>query len=201
MAGRVYPLWAVGLSIGRSSDRRAGEPWGLGRRELGCWERATTPITTTLRLGGDVTQANLTTNGTRNWDWAIYSQGTVDILEWLSLIAGLGYTEEKKGADFSVQAILPVEGESMTQPASAIHTAWTPMATLALTPPEDMMSGAPLDHLMGYFTFSRGFRGGGFNAVLNPSLGTLTPFEPENPSTTHWSFRRTWSCRNGFPGT
>ena len=33
---------------------------------------------------------------------------------------------------------------------------------------------------MGYFTYSRGFKGGGFNAAINPSPGAqLEPFDPE----------------------
>ncbi len=146
---------------------------------FGFWEAGDVPTNTTLLLGGAVLQSNTSRSQTHNWDWAIYSQGTIDILEWMSLTAGLRYTEEKKGNDFSIEPVLPVPGPPVVQPASAIFTAWTPMATLALTLPEDLMSDAPIDHLMGYFTYSKGFRGGGFNAVLNASVDSLTPFEPE----------------------
>ena len=32
-----------------------------------------------------------------NWSWALYTQGTVDVTEWLSLTAGVRYTQDKKG--------------------------------------------------------------------------------------------------------
>ena len=55
------------------------------------------------------------------------------------------------------------------------------MASIALTAPEEWFDDIRLDHLMGYFTYSQGFKGGGFNATINPSAGgnQLAPFEPE----------------------
>ncbi len=146
---------------------------------FGFWERADVPTNTTALLSGAVLQSSTTRSQTRNWDWAIYSQGTIDLLEWMSLTGGLRYTEEKKGNDFSVEAVLPVPGPPQEQAASAIFTAWTPMASLALTLPEDILDDAPIEHLMGYFSYSNGFRGGGFNAVLNNSVDALASFEPE----------------------
>lgn len=113
-----------------------------------------------------------------NWNWALYTQATVDATDWLSLTAGVRYTEEKKGVraqNFTV----PSDEPSNDIPGSAIFSAWTPMASVAAFAPDDWLDTARLDHLMGYFTYSRGFRGGGFNAVINPIIDSLDQFEPE----------------------
>ena len=40
------------------------------------------------------------------------------------------------------------------------------MASIAFEAPEDLLDEVSLDHLLAYFTYARGFKGGGFNAVL-----------------------------------
>mgnify|MGYP006176591253 CR=1 FL=1 len=55
------------------------------------------------------------------------------------------------------------------------------MATLTATLPEELQP-EPLDHLMGYFTFSQGFKGGGFNARAGSGFDPNEPlptFDPE----------------------
>lgn len=113
-----------------------------------------------------------------NWNWALYTQATAELTDWASLTAGVRYTEEKKGltaANFPLGATDP----TVDLGDAAIFTAWTPMATLSLLAPDGWLEPARLDHLMGYFTFSRGFRGGGFNGVINPILENLDRFQPE----------------------
>lgn len=113
-----------------------------------------------------------------NWSWAFFTQATADVTEGLSLTAGVRYTEDKKG--MLVQNI-PVGSDvpSLDLSRSAIYTAWTPTASIAAFAPDSWLETARLDHLMGYFTYARGFRGGGFNGVINPSLTALDQFNPE----------------------
>ena len=126
---------------------------------------------------------------TDNWTWAIFTQGSYDVLDWMQITAGLRYTEDKKGVTSQRYDCVPgPEGTCsgftsfFDKSDSAIFTNWSPMATLALTLPENLMPDS-LDHLMGYFTWSRGFRGGGFNVipVPDPDSGELMlqPFQPE----------------------
>ncbi len=127
---------------------------------------------------------------TDNWTWAIYAQASYDFTDWIQLTGGLRYTEDKKGVTSQQWDCTPGPEntctgytEAINESDSAIFSAWSPMGTLSLTLPEDLMGDAPLDHLMGYFTYSRGFRGGGFNTIPQPDPVTgdlfLQPFDPE----------------------
>lgn len=119
-------------------------------------------------------------NNIDNWTWAPFFQTTYDVLDWMSLTAGLRYTEDKKGAAVVVtDPTNPQLAPTLDTQSSAIFTSWTPMGSIALRAPDDWLDTLSLDHLMGYFSYARGFKGGGFNAVLNPQAQTLDAFEPE----------------------
>lgn len=113
-----------------------------------------------------------------NWTWALFGQATVDLTDWASLTGGVRYTQDKKGLFAETRNPLdPNEPAQQSENNSAVFDAWTPMASLALTVPENWLFDTPVDHLMGYFTYSRGFRGGGFNGLL---LATnASEFQPE----------------------
>jgi iron complex outermembrane receptor protein len=91
------------------------------------------------------------------------------------------WTEEKKGFAKQTLSINPASDEfSIDADESAIFTAWTPMASLSVLAPESVLDAASLDHLLGYFTFARGFKSGGFNGGIqrgDPAL--LIPYQPE----------------------
>ena len=121
-----------------------------------------------------------TNNEIDNWTWAPYAQATWDIVDWLSITGGLRYTEDKKGADvLTTDPTNPAALPDLDRGKSAIFTSWTPMGSIALRAPEDWLDELYLDHLMGYFTYARGFKGGGFNAIFNPLAESLDSFEPE----------------------
>ncbi len=119
-------------------------------------------------------------------DWAFYGQATWSLLEWLSLTGGIRYTSETRGVTRST--IFPL-GESPAATAPVVTSAgsdskdftqWTPMGSLQLLAPEDLLDSMSLDHLMGYFTYAKGFSSGGFNAVVGSTgeVGGLIPFDP-----------------------
>jgi iron complex outermembrane receptor protein len=59
------------------------------------------------------------------------------------------------------------EGDVMCDPepwnGTRYFTNWSPMISLQATMPEDLLLDTPIDHLMGYFQFARGYKTGGFN--------------------------------------
>jgi len=148
---------------------------------FGFWEKADMPFVTysVPTIIPDADPINIESRSrTDNWNWAVYGQGTFDLTEWLSLTGGLRYTREKKGA--SQQTTNRTTGiEDPPYSGSVIYDAWTPMASVALKVPDALLEDTSLDHLLGYFTYSRGFKGGGFNAVVNIDVTELEPFAPE----------------------
>ncbi len=161
------------------------------------------------RIGGDgggvVQNSNGTGEGFKslgqieidNFTWAAFLQATAAVTDWMSLTGGVRYTSDRKRNQIANQTLTQEELEALfanpalaseyfaqydtTMPAGdQTFTRWTPMGSLSLFLPEQFLDEAYLDHMMGYFTYSEGFRGGGFNAVIDPlQVDDLLSFEPE----------------------
>ncbi len=142
------------------------------------WEKGTA-VWTIWAMGNSLDAATTTDVDFDNWTWAPYAQATADVTDWLSLTAGLRYTEDKKGLHLKFYDPRAPEPPDLDRDRSAIFSAWTPMASLSARLPESMMEDTPLDHLLGYFTYARGFKGGGFDAVTSPFAEELNRFDPE----------------------
>ncbi len=143
------------------------------------WERGIAP-TGVSALGGFLDVETLSTTRVRNWTWALYTHAVVDPVDWLSLTLGVRYTQDKKGASLvvlnRVNGMVDGAGEG-----SEVFDDVTPTASLSLKAPDQMLHAIDADHLNAYFTWSAGFRGGGFNALINVqgSDGDLSSFQPE----------------------
>lgn len=120
-----------------------------------------------------------------DWDWAIFGQGTWDFLDWASLTAGIRYTQEKKGVDrTTINPLTTGPGRVLLDSdGTAKFDAWTPMASIQARVPDDWLMDLPVEYLMGYFTYARGFKGGGFNATASSArteqAQELEPYLPE----------------------
>ena len=142
------------------------------------WENGT-DVSVTQAIPSVLNSVTEGTTSIDNFTWALFGQATWSMTEWASLTGGIRYTSDEKEL-----RIINRDPRSDARPTiddsnSKTFNAWTPMGSLALTLPETLMDGTPLDHLMGYFTYSRGFKGGGFNGVINPQAEELLPFGPE----------------------
>ena len=142
------------------------------------WENGTA-LWTIWAMGNSLDAATTTDVVFDNWTWAPYAQATADLTDWISLTAGLRYTEDKKGINLLFYNPRMPEPPDLARNRSAIFSAWTPTASLSLRMPEEWVDGTPLDHLLGYFTYARGFKGGGFDAVTSPFAEELSRFDPE----------------------
>ena len=169
----------------------------------GFWEKADTtraeeyfPDNATRTAGG----TTLKEIEVDNWSWALFAQATVDPVEWLGITAGLRYSQDKKGYD-QLMSIPPlydrVTGQEYTfEPLvgsedpetgalyptdlSQIYSAWTPMASVAYRMPEAYFDDTEIDSLMTYFTYSRGYKAGGFNGgARSDSESNLNAYVPE----------------------
>jgi iron complex outermembrane receptor protein len=116
-----------------------------------------------------------------NWTWAVFGQSTWNATDWLSLTGGLRYTEEKKGVDVWWTTPFTNPEPVFDGSADAVYSAWTPTASIATKVPAEMLVGVPVDHAMAYFTYARGFRGGGFDAIISPTPPSeIAPVRPEH---------------------
>lgn len=148
------------------------------------WENAEqgSTVFSTLHLPGGVTTVNGSNSNikTDNFTWALFGQGTVDFTDWLSATAGIRYTSDGKSIDQLNQSVVDPDAPTGASAASATFDSWTPMANLTLRAPDDLLGDGPLDHVLTYFTYARGFKGGGINAATQVNVGVRAlPFQPE----------------------
>lgn len=145
------------------------------------WERGTAP-TRVSTLGGFLDVDTRSTTKIKNWTWAIYTHAVLDPVDWLSLTFGIRYTQDKKGASFSVTDLNAGTTDGPLF-GSKVFDDVTPTASIGLKAPDWLAEPLLLDHGLLYFTWAQGFRGGGYNALINVQLnedqGELPSFDPE----------------------
>jgi iron complex outermembrane receptor protein len=123
-----------------------------------------------------------------NSDWAVFNQTTYNVLDWLAVTGGVRYTQESKNISrftvnpFGTLAAPGVPQVVLNANGSKVFDAVTPMATVTLHATDALLHSLRLDHLMSYFTYSTGFKGGGFNQIsfsTRQETPALQPFAPE----------------------
>ncbi len=130
-----------------------------------------------------------------NWTGALFGQTTLDVTDWLSLTGGVRRTADKKSAtrrEFNLRNLdengnplqtFPVDGREGNGVERTVFYNTTWLGTVKLTATDDILDALRMDHLMGYFTFSQGFKGGGFNAAPSGQVSLpsnrIEAFEPE----------------------
>ncbi|MEM7570384.1 MAG: TonB-dependent receptor, partial [Pseudomonadota bacterium] len=115
-----------------------------------------------------------------------FAQGTFDFTDKLSMTAGIRYTRDKKRFSpdqfvFSSQIGIP-PGVPILPPGevSEVFSDWTPMVNLAYQWTPDVMT---------YFTFSEGFKSGGFTQRIFPPLPEVPSFQPETARVVEAGFK------------
>jgi iron complex outermembrane receptor protein len=116
---------------------------------------------------------------------AVYSQFTYDFNPIVSVTGGIRYSDDMKGfytKKCAVRVAAPTTCVGADQANGTFLTpakTWTPMGSLQLNAPEAWTHNGVLDQAMAYFTYSKGFKNGGFNANGTTTAGNLTAFNPE----------------------
>jgi iron complex outermembrane receptor protein len=146
-----------------------------------------------------------------NYTLAVFGQATWNLTDWLATTGGVRWTLDHQGysmLNWNVADVTetkeeaaghPIPSEDITQNSRDTEdfAAWTPMVGVAMTLPEDL-APAGLDHLMGYFTWARGFKGGGFNARAGsgfPVNEPLPTFDPEHVNSFEVGIKSVWAER------
>ncbi len=143
---------------------------------FGFWEKAIQDAAVQI-LPPVIGTAQVALN-TNNSTWALFGQATVDPTSWLSLTGGVRYTLDHKDVDYvSTPPGAPEPAVAFSDGAS--FSAWTPMASISARVPESWLIRLSLDSLLAYFSYARGFRSGGFDAVASPVPRIPQRFSPE----------------------
>ena len=113
-----------------------------------------------------------------NTSYAVYGQASVTPLQWLELTGGLRETWERKNAERTI-VTPPPPNEQKVENASDSFSQFTPMASVAFKAPADLIKGTPLGSGIFYFTYSQGYKSGGFATRRDPSLLRIGEFDSE----------------------
>jgi iron complex outermembrane receptor protein len=116
-----------------------------------------------------------------NSSYAIYTQGSVTPLDWMELTYGVRHTWETKSAKRTIvfNGFAPIPGELPVEHASEDFQQTTHLAGIAFMAPESLLSDTPIGSSLLYFTWSQGYKSGGFSTRRDPSIGTIPDFKPE----------------------
>ncbi len=126
--------------------------------------------------------------------YAVFGQGTFEIVPDLNLTAGIRWTEDQKtfnnanqyvvasgfltGSPFNPDGSGLQDGDPLMGPlgnsATIKDRAWTPMASLSYRWSPEVLT---------YASYSKGFKGGGFTQRVFPPFAFIPSFEPETSET------------------
>ena len=123
----------------------------------------------------------------KNRSRALYAQFTYNFNKVVSVTGGIRYTKDRSGARSLKYNQFEADPNNVTivQPFLTdglflrTNSNWTPMGSLQLNAPESWTNSGFLDQGMIYFTYSKGYKAGGFNAGGNEISGGVTSFKPE----------------------
>lgn len=126
------------------------------------------------------TSAPLFIQDTTRTSYAAFTQATYHLTDTVDLTAGARYTVDQ--LDFKAQVTNPLGNEpwiTSLAPATAIYGPTS--STESWSEPTGQLSASyrPIEDLMLYATYSRGFKGGGFQGDANDEATAKLPFEPE----------------------
>lgn len=110
-----------------------------------------------------------------NFTWALYGQATVDLTDYLAVTAGIRYTSDEKNLSQTVVTAT----ETTSGSGGETFDSWTPAASITLRARDEWIDDTPIEHLMTYFSYARGFKGGGLNGTLQLQEAIPDPFGPE----------------------
>jgi iron complex outermembrane receptor protein len=114
-----------------------------------------------------------------NNSYAIYGQASVTPLEWVELTGGVRETWEEKSAERTIELNTFLLPEPANEHESDSFSQFTPMASIAFKAPGELIEDTPLGSGILYFTFSQGYKSGGFATRRDPSVTGIPSFDSE----------------------
>jgi outer membrane receptor protein involved in Fe transport len=108
---------------------------------------------------------------------AVYTQWTVEPLQFLHVTGGIRYTWEEKELTRFEPGFMGHRSETFSK--------WTPMGSASLVAPEPWLDAIRGDSAILYYTYAEGFKSGGFNEIQDVSTGDPVPGFKEEELTSH----------------
>lgn len=133
-----------------------------------------------------------------NENWALFSQWTYDLTKRLGVTAGVRYTDETKRiriVDFNVSPYTNLTPNPLPAAVPPLLVQPTPFKQdFTATTGSASVQYRWTDNLMSYFSWSQGFKSGGFNQRYNaPPPGNLPiPFKEEKAQTYELGLKTDW---------
>lgn len=171
--------------------RFASKRWDIGDFVVGAYfsnEDATRQLQSRnlAAVTGRVTGNQLTDAAIQSRTFAIFADGTLRPAPWLAVKLGGRYTWDRKEADLTrANFITPAAGFTATG-QKASWSRFTPRAVVEVT---------PIDTLMLYGSYSRGYTAGSFNTEANTLAIFQAGYDPETVDNYEIGFKSDWLNR------
>jgi iron complex outermembrane receptor protein len=114
----------------------------------------------------------------RNDSYAAYTQTSVTPLAWIELTGGVRGTWETKHAKRTIAFDFGNQPGGVERAEKSFDQV-TPMGGIALKAPAELLGDTPIDSGMLYFTYSEGYKSGGFATRRDPSVSRIPDFDAE----------------------
>lgn len=150
------------------------------REDVGSVNLALTPLAVILPFNSYPVYSITHFNG-RTTNYAGFGQATYSPLDWLHVTGGARWTEEKKDINALVTP-------------STLPLLYGHLKTTKVTPLGTVMADLS-SNVHAYFSYSEGFRSGGFPARLAGNITALPTFGPENITTYEVGLKSEWFDR------
>jgi len=171
--------------------RFASQRWDIGDFVVGAYfanEDATRLLQSRnlAAITGRVTGNQLTYAAIQSRTFAVFADGTLRPAQWLAVKVGGRYTWDRKEADLTRTNLINPAAGFTASGQSASWSRFTPRAVVEVT---------PLDTLMIYGSYSRGYTAGSFNTEANTLAIFQAGYDPETVDNYEIGFKSDWLDR------
>lgn len=171
--------------------RFASKAWSQGNLVVGAYfahEDATRLLRSSALAGvtGALATNQLSDQAVTSDTYALFADGTLNLMSGLSVTLGGRYTWDRKEASLNRSDFIRPVNNFSARDLKASWERFTPRAVLNLR---------PLDDVLVYASFARGYTAGGFNTEAATIAALTRPFAPETLDNLEFGIKSEWLDR------